>query len=117
MVCAKANSTLARVVEQHSSISYFNKILGSEATTKLNSTANLTLFLPVDHAWDTLDPYERLYLESEFAADDLKKILDMHAVVQESVKWSDTFQSGLNCESTSFCSFSHLNPFSLSDHT
>jgi solute carrier family 25 carnitine/acylcarnitine transporter 20/29 len=75
-------------------VSYFNKILGPEAVSKLNSTANLTLFLPVDEAWDTLDPYERLYLESEFAADDLRRILNMHAVVMGHVEWSESFKSG-----------------------
>ncbi|KAF5323619.1 hypothetical protein D9611_005763 [Ephemerocybe angulata] len=86
---------LARVIEQHSSVSYFNKILGPEAVSRLNTTANLTVFLPVDEAWDALDPYERLYLESEFAADDLQRILNMHAVVKESVEWSDSFKSGV----------------------
>jgi solute carrier family 25 (mitochondrial carnitine/acylcarnitine transporter), member 20/29 len=46
--------------------------------------------MPVDSAWKTLDPLERLYLESEFATDDLLRILDMHAVVEKSVRWSDT---------------------------
>ena len=31
----------------------------------------LTLFLPVDQAWDTVDEIEKLYLESEFAEEDL----------------------------------------------
>jgi solute carrier family 25 (mitochondrial carnitine/acylcarnitine transporter), member 20/29 len=59
----------------------------------------MTLFLPIDEAWNTLDPYERLYLESEFAADDLNKILNMHAVVEDRVKWSDSFEEkGATCE-------------------
>lgn len=63
----------------------------------LNSTAELTLFLPVDAAWDAMDPYERLYLESEFSTDDLTRILNMHAVVKKSVKYSDTFTPTANC--------------------
>ncbi|KAG2023062.1 carnitine/acyl carnitine carrier [Coprinopsis cinerea AmutBmut pab1-1] len=90
---------LSKVIESQPSLSYFNKILGSEILKRLNSTANLTLFLPVDEAWSNLDPYERLYLESEFANDDLNRILNMHAVVQHSVKWSDSFHSGLNLTS------------------
>ncbi|KAJ2919313.1 hypothetical protein MD484_g1154, partial [Candolleomyces efflorescens] len=89
-------SNLARIIEEQPSVSYFKKILGPEVVTKLNSTANITLFLPVDEAWDALDPYERLYLESEFAADDLRRILNMHAVIEDDVKWSDSFQSGLS---------------------
>lgn len=53
----------------------------------------------MDEAWNSLDPYERLYLESEFAGDDLNRILNMHAVVQDTVNWSDSFETGLNCES------------------
>lgn len=89
----------AQVIQRHSSVSYFNKILGPEAISKLNSTANLTLFLPVDQAWEELDPYERLYLESEFAADDLRRILNMHAVVMDHVEWSDSFKAGDKCTS------------------
>ena len=46
----------------------------------------------MDSAWNTLDPYERLYLESEFSADDVLRILNMHAVVQKGVKWSDSLK-------------------------
>lgn len=66
--------------------------------TRLNSTSGLTLFLPVDEAWNVLDRVERLYLESEFAADDLNLILDMHAVVQDQVNWSESFNPALNRE-------------------
>jgi solute carrier family 25 carnitine/acylcarnitine transporter 20/29 len=62
----------------------------------LNSTTELTLFLPVDSAWATLDPLERLYLESEFATDDLIRILNMHAVVEKGVQWSDSFAPATN---------------------
>jgi solute carrier family 25 carnitine/acylcarnitine transporter 20/29 len=66
--------------------------------TRLNSTSTLTLFLPVDEAWNALDRVERLYLESEFATDDLNRILDMHAVVQDQVNWSESFNPALNRE-------------------
>ena len=79
------------MVDQLPNASYFNKILGPETLKRLNSTEAMTLFLPIDDAWKSLDPYERLYLESEFAADDLNRILNMHAVVEETVKWSDSF--------------------------
>ncbi|KAI0778602.1 FAS1 domain-containing protein [Trametes elegans] len=82
---------LAAVVSQHPQLSYFSKILTPELTRFLNSTPTLTLFLPVDDAWAALSPYERLYLESEFAADDLTRILNLHAVVPNEVKWSDSF--------------------------
>ncbi|KAJ7042394.1 hypothetical protein C8F04DRAFT_1075757 [Mycena alexandri] len=67
---------LAHLVSQHSSVSYFYKILTPEIRDFLNSTTELTLFLPVDKA------FERLYLESEFATADL-----------DTVRWSDTFNS------------------------
>ncbi|GLB36003.1 putative mitochondrial carrier (TC 2.A.29) family protein [Lyophyllum shimeji] len=89
-------SDLAYVVSQQPSVSYFHKILTTEITQLLNSTSELTLFLPVDDAWDGLDPYERLYLESEYAADDLNRILNMHAVVEKGVRYSDSFGKATN---------------------
>lgn len=87
---------LATVVSQHPSLSYFTKILTPEIASYLNSTSELTLFLPVDSAWEALHPIERLYLESEFATDDLYRILEMHAVVEKGVNWSDNFQPAVN---------------------
>ena len=78
------------------SLSYFQKVLTPELDQFLSSTSELTVFMPLDSAWETLDPLERLYLESDFAADDLRHILDMH-VVSQSVKWSDLFQSSTEC--------------------
>ncbi|KAJ7630786.1 carnitine acyl carnitine carrier [Roridomyces roridus] len=82
---------LAHVVSQHSSVSYFNKVLTPAIAALLNSTSELTVFLPVNDAWEALPDLERLYLESEFATDDLSRILNAHAVVAKEVKWSDTF--------------------------
>lgn len=76
-------------------MSYFHNILTPAITKLLNTTPDLTIFLPVDSAWQALDPYERLYLESEFATDDLNRILNMHAVVDKKVKWSDSFDPSL----------------------
>ena len=64
-----------------------------DIVTRLNSTSGLTLFLPFDEAWNALDPLERLYLESEFATDDLNRILDMHAVIEDRVTWSESFNN------------------------
>ena len=79
------------VITRHPQLSYFSKIITPQLAKFLNSTSMLTLFLPVDEAWQALDHYERLYLESEFAADDLKRILNMHAVLLDEVKWADSF--------------------------
>ncbi|KAJ7706335.1 carnitine/acyl carnitine carrier [Mycena rosella] len=83
--------SLAHLVSQHSSVSYFHSVLTPEIAALLNSTSELTLFLPVNDAWEALPDLERLYLESEFATDDLKRILNAHAVVDKTVKWSDSF--------------------------
>lgn len=72
--------------------------MSADIVSRLNSTSELTLFLPVDDAWNQLDPIERLYLESEFATDDLTRILDMHAVVEDHVTWSDSFGPALTCK-------------------
>ncbi|KAH9486598.1 FAS1 domain-containing protein fsc1 [Psilocybe cubensis] len=84
---------LATVISQHPSISYFQKIATSEILRRLNATSEMTLFLPLDNAWDAFHPVERMYLESEFASEDLNRILDMHAVVNDHVIWSDSFES------------------------
>ncbi|KAF9229124.1 hypothetical protein BS17DRAFT_689484 [Gyrodon lividus] len=84
---------LERVVTSEKLLSYFKKVLTPRIGEFLNSTPELTLFMPVDSAWESLDPLERSYLESDFAADDLRRILDMHAVLDEGVKWSESFQS------------------------
>lgn len=87
---------LATVISKQASLSYFNRIMDEQLTKLLNDTAAMTLFLPVDSAWDSLDPIERLYLESGFAAADLQKILGLHAVVEEGAVWSDSFRSNPN---------------------
>ncbi|KAF8807735.1 hypothetical protein BYT27DRAFT_7233219 [Phlegmacium glaucopus] len=87
---------LATVASRQPSTSYFHKIMTLDIMTRLNSTSGLTLFLPVDEAWNGLHPVERLYLESKFASDDLNRILAMHAVVQDRVSWSESFNPALN---------------------
>ncbi|OBZ78881.1 Periostin [Grifola frondosa] len=87
---------LATVVSRYPSLRYLTKILTPDIEKFLNSTSELTLFLPVDKAWEALSPYERLYLESEFASDDLAWIMNMHAVVRKDVKWSESFEPGIN---------------------
>ncbi|TFK83664.1 FAS1 domain-containing protein [Polyporus arcularius HHB13444] len=89
---------LATVVSRHPRLSYLHKILTPELTIFLNNTPTLTLFLPIDDAWEALPPLERLWLESEFAADDLTRILNMHTVLldEREVKWSDSMRKPVN---------------------
>ncbi|KAG2154689.1 hypothetical protein DEU56DRAFT_725712 [Suillus clintonianus] len=87
---------LGHVLAREPSLSYFQKILTPSILNAINSTSELTLFMPVDSAWQALDSIERLYLESQFAADDLLRILNMHAVVEKSVRWFSTFNSTAN---------------------
>lgn len=84
------------MVAQHSSVSYFHNVLTLESEKLLNTTSELTLFLPVNSAWDELDPLERKYLESEYATDDLNTIIKMHAVAEKSVAWSESFKPAIN---------------------
>ena len=67
-----------------------------EIVSLLNDTHALTVFLPIDEAWDSLEEIERKYLESKFATDDILKILNMHAVVTDGVHWSDSFEPAVN---------------------
>lgn len=85
------------VVDGLGSLSYFQKVLTPEIERFLNSTPELTLFMPLDSAWESLDPLERVYLESNFAADDLRRILDMHVVSESGVRWSDSFGPSTEC--------------------
>ncbi|KAF9270045.1 hypothetical protein L218DRAFT_849619 [Marasmius fiardii PR-910] len=87
---------LATVVGHNPDVAYFHNVLTEEITQLLNSTTALTVFLPVNKAWESLDEYERLYLESRYATDDLNMILDMHAVVDEHVVWSEAFDPSVN---------------------
>jgi solute carrier family 25 carnitine/acylcarnitine transporter 20/29 len=85
-------------VSKHASLSYFNNLLPSSLKNILANSSELTLFLPQDSAWKSLDDVQRRYLESEFAEDDMQKILGMHSVWKNSVKWSDTFKDSKKCK-------------------
>ncbi|EMD42143.1 hypothetical protein CERSUDRAFT_147722 [Gelatoporia subvermispora B] len=87
---------IATVILRHPSLKYLANILTPEIIQLLNKTAPLTVFIPVDSAWESLPYYERLYLESEFATDDLVWIMNMHAVAQKHVRWSDTISVAEN---------------------
>ncbi|KAH8099422.1 hypothetical protein BXZ70DRAFT_895131 [Cristinia sonorae] len=87
---------LATIIQRHPQLTYLSKILNEETTRFLNGTPELTLFLPVDSAWQGLPHYERLYLESNLGSDDLTRIVNMHAVHRKSVKYSESFTAGLN---------------------
>lgn len=57
--------------------------------------------MPVDEAWEELPQYEKRYLQSEYATEDLIRIMNMHAVVQKHVTYSDSFEHAKNCRSCS----------------
>jgi solute carrier family 25 (mitochondrial carnitine/acylcarnitine transporter), member 20/29 len=109
------NTLTATVVSRHPSLAYFNRILNEELEYLLNNTREMTLFLPVDAAWANLDPIERLYLESDYATDDLYRILNMHAV-QKGVTWSESFNPAINCELNMLISSITYSRLSSDDH-
>lgn len=90
------------MTSKHSSLSYFSRIKNTEVDRELDGLSELTVFLPIDSAWDSLHPVERLYLESEFATDDLLDILHGHAVGESDVYWSESFDPGVNREFSLF---------------
>ena len=102
----------ATVILRHPSLSYLRNILTPELIELLNTTSEMTLFLPVDKAWEALPHYERLYLESKFATDDLTRIVNMHATEKEAkhVYYSESFSSSPNRKlALHFCpSFTNL---------
>ena len=85
------------MISNHLSLSYFANVLTPEIHNFLNDTPALTLFLPIDAAWQALPHYERLYLQSKYATDDLTRIVNMHAVARKHVKYAESFAPGLNC--------------------
>ncbi|KAI0348529.1 hypothetical protein BDW22DRAFT_1480314 [Trametopsis cervina] len=89
-------SDIATVISNHPALSYLRDVLTLELIQFLNSTSELTVFLPVNEAWAALPFYERLYLESKYATDDLTRIVNLHAVMSKKVHYSDSFDSGLN---------------------
>lgn len=92
----KLSGRSAKIIPKYSSLSYFSSIMNTEIDLELETLSELTLFLPIDSAWDSLHPIERLYLESEFATDDLLRILHWHAVGHGEVIWSESFDPGVN---------------------
>jgi solute carrier family 25 carnitine/acylcarnitine transporter 20/29 len=99
----KLSGCSVTIIPRHASLSYFDRIKNAEIDKELEDRSELTVFLPIDSAWDSLHPIERLYLESEFSTDDLLKILHGHAVGQSNVVWSESFNPGVNRK------FSHLS--------
>lgn len=97
LIVYTSTPSTASVISERKDISYLGKILTKDVQDYLRSNEALTLFLPVDSAWDKVDPYEKLYLESEFAGDDLKRIVNMHAVAEAGVRWMDTLKDQDTC--------------------
>ena len=114
-MCTESESITARVISLQPSLSYFYKVINPEITDLLNSSSAMTLFLPVDGAWDSLDPYERLYLESEYAADDLKRIVNMHAVLETGVQYSESFSHRSKCKFSDLVVLPFANYYSSDD--
>ena len=72
------------------------------------------MFLPVDTAWQALPHYERLYLESKYATDDLTRIVNMHAVAAKHVQYSETFKSEPTRTSISVLADRHIKHLPVS---
>ena len=95
---ANAYVEAASVISTHPSLSYLSSILSPAHLEQLAKAEALSVFLPLDDAWKSLHPLNRLYLESEFAQDDISWIVRMHASGADRVAWSDTFGNGRNCK-------------------
>lgn len=86
---------LATIVRKNPALTYVARVLQDSHFKILESVPGLTVFLPEDSAWNELHPVERLYLESEFAEEDLRWILGMHTV-NSNIGWSNTFGEHTN---------------------
>lgn len=98
---------------QHPHLKEFASILTPEMVDTLSKNSHLTLFLPNDSAWSTLDGIEREYLHSGYAERDVSRLVGLHssgAGVNSTgdVGWSDTWDDGMNCEQTVFSNMCHV---------
>ena len=50
----------------------------------------------MDEAWQALPHYERLYLESKYATDDLTTIVNLHAVASKRVVYAESLATGVD---------------------
>ncbi|GAA94523.1 hypothetical protein E5Q_01175 [Mixia osmundae IAM 14324] len=69
---------LSQQIVDHPDLAQFRALFGTDELNKRMNHTHLTLFAPSDKAWDALDEYEKRYLASGFAQDDLEKILQHH---------------------------------------
>ncbi|KAG8898419.1 hypothetical protein FRB99_007448, partial [Tulasnella sp. 403] len=88
---------LLQEVARHPNLSVISRLLPDALRDSLSKTPHLTLFFPLDGAWESLDPIERRYLESGFAEKDMAKIVGLHASGTGTdghgqVGWSETWQ-------------------------
>ena len=102
---------------KHPYLQEFASILTPEMIDSLSKSAHLTLFLPIDSAWSTLDSIERQYLHSGYAERDVSRLVGLHssgAGVNSTgdVGWSDTWDDGMTCETILFSiCISFLTPY------
>jgi solute carrier family 25 (mitochondrial carnitine/acylcarnitine transporter), member 20/29 len=85
-------------IRRHPRLTTVSRLLSDEMEEALRVTPHMTLFFPVDEAWEALDPIERRYLESGFAQRDMEKIVQLHASVEgpasvrSTIGWSQNWK-------------------------
>lgn len=94
---------LLEEIKKHPYLEEFTSILTPEMEDTLSTNEHLTLFLPIDTAWSSLDKIERRYLHSGYAERDVSRLVGLHlsgAGVNSSgdVGWSDSWEDGTKCE-------------------
>lgn len=98
---------LFEVASSHPHLKEFASILTPEMKDTLSTSPHLTLFLPVDSAWSSLDSIERRYLHSGYAERDVSRLVGLHlsgagANSSGEVGWTDDWQDGTTCELPQF---------------
>lgn len=97
-----APGNLLEEIKKHPYLEEFASILTPEMEETLSTNAHLTLFLPIDSAWSSMDDIERRYLHSGYAERDVSRLVGLHlsgAGVNSSgdVGWSDSWEEGSKC--------------------
>lgn len=82
--------SIAELIKTHPSLKEIPVLYSEDQLQRFAAQqANLTLFAPVDEAWQSdLDELERTYLKSGFATNDMRELWDKHVVQQGQIGYT-----------------------------
>lgn len=90
--------SIAQIIKTHPLLKEITKLYSEDQLQQYAaSQANLTLFAPVDKAWQSdLDDLERQWLRSGFATDDMRELWEKHVVQQSRIGYTNELRKAGN---------------------